>query len=271
MPGAASGPEPQLIRDATRILLIGLERGSARLVLEVPEPASSGGEGDRLFEPPPPDLGFRALEGFVEGIHELETASTRTTPSGWDASLMVVAKDLADLAQERNYEISLDAEPPGGERRSARITPSTAERFAVQQSPVRRRRTAVGRLILVDLGRGRIDIEDAAGHRTQAHFRDELEAAVRPLLGEFVRATGEEEVDEATGHRGKLEIEAVAPVGEQTPLEGDFWSNRPATELSTDQGAAPIISIEDFSAPDVFSDEDVERFLEAIRDSRSDG
>jgi hypothetical protein len=208
------------------------------------------------------------MQRFVEGIHELETAPTPVTPADWDASLLQVAQDLAELSEERPYAITLDARPPRGEWSVAHITPATAGRFTMRHAPTRRRRTALGRLILVDLGRGRIDIEDSAGHRTEALFEDELERTVRRLVGEFVQASGEEEFDEATGRAGKLQVEALEPVGEQPSLGAEFWSHRSADERATEQGVGPVSSIEDFSAPGVFSEEDLEGFLEAIRESR---
>lgn len=272
LPGAAAGPEPRSIRDATRLLLVALEAGSAKLVLEVPEPtAEDEAHEEQLFEPPPRDLGFRAMQRFVEGIHELETASAPVMPADWDASLLQVAQDLAKLSEERRYDITFDALPPGGERRVAHITPAAANRFTIQPAPTRRLRTALGRLILVDLGRGRIDIEDSAGHRTHAVFEEGLQNTVRRLVGEFVRASGEEEVDEATGRRENLEVAVLDAVGEQALLGAEFWSDRSADEQATEQGVGPISSIDDFSAPDVFSEKDLDDFLQAIRESRSDG
>ena len=61
---------------------------------------------------------------------------------------------------------------------------------------------------------------------------------------------------------------SLDPAGEEIPLTGDFWRNRSAAEQAREQGVGPITSVTDFAAGDVFDDDELQRFIETIREGR---
>ncbi len=265
-PGQAPGPVPREIHDTTNLLLVGIEAGSAQLLLELPVPDElEATEG--LFPLPPRDLGLRAMDTFVRGIHELELGRAGV-PDGWDNAVMEVAEDLADFARERQVVIELTSKTLGRPPRTARISPPIADRFRVRHTPIRQPRTSRGRLFLVDLKAGRIDVEDERGARVQCQFPERLEAQVKRLVGEMVVVSGQEEFDVAVGRHGRLEVTHLASATEEVPLPSDFWENRTAAEQAGEQGVTPIVSIGDFATGDVFDEAELERFIETIREGR---
>jgi len=262
------------LRRATELLLTGIEPGSATLVLELrPSPDGEEMTEERLFRPPPLDVGLRAMERFVAGLHELEEGSERV-PEGWDTSVMEVAEELAELSTSRHIEVSLDVAIPSSAPRRARIAPELAPRFAVRHAPSRRRRTASGELIAVDLRKGRIDVEDATGRRVQCRFdpeTTELMDRVKRLVGRVVLVSGQEELDIATKKVGKLEVETLEETGVVVPLHEMFWQRRSAAEQAREQGAEPLGSIAEVSATETFTSEELEAFSQALRELRRQG
>lgn len=265
-PGGLPGPVPQEVRIVTNLLLVGIQPGSAQLLLELPVPEEARNE-EGLFERPPRDLGQRAMDVFVRGLHDLETGASTEVPEGWDNSIMEVAESLAAFARERGYAIEFDAHPSERQHRRALITPDAVERFSVRHAPIRQRRSARGRLFLVDLKSGRIDIEDEKGQRIQCHFPAELEQTVKSLIGETVLAAGEQEVDLALNRVGKLEVSTLQQAPEALPLADDFWLNKSAGEQAAEQDVAIISSVDDFAAVE-FASEELDHFIDAIRDIR---
>lgn len=265
-PGRAPGPVPRDVYETTNLLLVGIESGSANLLLELPVPEQTESD-EGLFPLPARDLGLRAMDIFVRGLHELELGAT-DVPDEWDNSVMEVAEDLAAFAKDRQVVIDISSRTPQRKIRKARISPATADRFSIRHAPIRQPRTAQGRLFLVDLKAGRIDVEDDDGQRVQCHFPPELETRVKSLIGEIVLVSGVEEFDVAVGRRGKLEVASLDPGGEEVPLSGDFWRNRSAVEQAREQGVGPIPSVADFAAGDVLDEDELQRFIETIREGR---
>jgi hypothetical protein len=270
-PGSSPGRLPRTIDDATRLVFTGIDRGSAVLQLELPEPADAGAPSPEgtLFEPPARDLGFRAMDTFVRGLRGIELApDAATVPDGWDSSVMEVARELADLAEERDFSLTFDARPPNLAASIARITPQSAPSLRHRRSVVRRRRSARGLLVAVDLGTGRVDVQEAAGGRVSCHYEEALETVVKQHLGAVVIASGEEDFDEVLGKHGRLELESLQGASEQMGVEDTFWLNPSATEQAAQQDVGPIVSIEELAAPDLFTDEDIDAFLAAIHRAR---
>lgn len=272
-PGAARGRMPRDLRLATNLLLVGIKRGSAELLLELPLPQEEEGEKEEegLFRPAPSDLGQRAMEVFVGGLHDLETATGAQVPQGWDNSVMEIAEHLANFATERQYAIRLKARSTRRKERTARISPDTADRFRIRHAPIRRSRTARGQLIAVDLGSGRIDVLSEDAKRVQCHFDPEASALmdrVKKLIGEKIDVSGQEEFDVALGKAGKLEVESLEPASEQVPFHEMFWQNKSSSEQAREQGVGPIRSITELAAPVEFSDEELDTFIQAIQESR---
>ncbi|MEO8292602.1 MAG: hypothetical protein ABI635_05645 [Actinomycetota bacterium] len=270
-PGSAPGRLPRTIEDATRLVLIGIGRGSAVLQLELPEPVEAGSprHEEPLFAPPARDLGFRAMDTFVRGLHEIEQVSDAgAVPDGWDSSVMEVARGLAEVVEERNIALTFDARPPDLSASVARMTPQTAPRLRELRAPVRRRRTARGRLIAVDLTTGRVDVQEAAGGRVSCHYGEALESAVKRHLGVVVVASGEEDYDEALRKHGRLELDSLEGASEQMGFEDTFWLNRSAAEQAAQQGVGPIESIDELAASDLFTDREIDAFLAVIHEAR---
>jgi hypothetical protein len=252
----------------TRLLLVDIREGSATLALELPAPRDDDVlDESRLFPVPPRELGFRAMERWVGGLHELESGAIDHVPPGWDNSVMDIAERLAEFAVDRNFSITLDAQPPESRRAVARITPEAAPRYKMRHSRIRRRRTVRGRLILVDLGRGRVEV-DEGGRRVECEFPEELQAVVKRLLGETVVVAGDEEFDLSTSRAQKLQLDHVAKAPEEVPLHEAFWEMKTIEELAREQGVEPIQSIQALAAPDLFADEDLEQFINIIREAR---
>ncbi len=270
-PGSAPGRLPKTIEDATRLVLVGIGSGSAILQLELPEPAEEGGlqADEPLFAPPARDLGFRAMDTFVRGLHAVEQVSAAAAvPDGWDSSVMEVARELAVVVEERNIALTFDARPPDLSASVARMTPQTIRRLRELRVPVRRRRTARGLLVAVDLGTGRVDVQEAAGGRVSCHYTATLETAVKRHLGAVVIASGDEDFDEALGKHGRLELDSLEGASEQMGLEDTFWLNPSAAEQALQQGVGPIESIDELAASDHFTDEDIDAFLAVIHEAR---
>ncbi len=270
-PGPALESLPRSLRRATELLLTGIEPGSAILVLELPAPEDLEMSPDeRLFEPPAPDVGFRAVDRFVRGLHQLEDGLEQV-PEGWDNSVMEIAENLAELTRTRGIAITLRAAVPAARPSMARIAPDLAPRFAVRHATIRRRRAARGELIAVDLRRGRIDVEDATGRRVQCQFDPEapaLMASVKQLVGQVVLVSGEEEFDVVLNRTGKLEVQALQPAGEEIPLHETFWQNRSVAEQAREQRAEPLRSLHELLPSEAFTDEELDAFVQALRELR---
>jgi hypothetical protein len=273
--GVAPGPLPKPVLEATELLLVGVESGSAVLALELPSPkVEPEAEDLRLVPLPSKDLGFRAMERFVAGLRQLSSTLGSAVPRDWDNSVMEVAESLSVFAQERGISMTLDAwSPMPGKRVTARITPDLAPRFRIRHAPVKRRRTARGQLIAVDLGTGRVDVLDTQRQRVHCEFSvesPETAAVVRQLLGRNVVVSGEEEFDAASQKSGRLEIESLEPASEETPLAEAFWMNPSAAEQALEQGVWPIESVAVLARPDLFTEEEIDSFIRAIREAGED-
>lgn len=265
-PGRAPGPVPRDVYETTNLLLVGIESGSANLLLELPVPEELESD-EGLFPLPARDLGLRAMDAFVRGLHRLERGEAEV-PDEWDNSVMEIAEDLAAFAKDRQVVIDISSTTPRQKTRKARISPANADRFRVRHAPITQPRMARGRLFLVDLKSGRIDVEDEDGQRVQCHFPSELETRVKSLIGEIVLVSGVEEVDLAAGSRRKLEVASLDPGGEEVPLSRDFWDNTSAVEQAREQGVGPISTVVDFAAGDVLDEDELQRFIETIREGR---
>ncbi|MCA1840405.1 MAG: hypothetical protein ABR507_07945 [Actinomycetota bacterium] len=267
-PGSAPGPLPKNIKDATELLLVGVETGSAVLSVEL-APQAEENDSAQLFQSPS-NLGLRAVDSFVQGLHQLETQPSAAVPNSWDNSVMEVAESLFQLTQERNFSVTLTSQIPQGQEKSARVSPDNVDRFQIRHAPIRRPRTARGTLIMVDLETGRVDVKPEGGRRVQCVFPEELRPDVERLIGQSVEARGEEEYDVALNKASKLEISTMGPAGEQERLDADFWRNPSLAELAETQGIGPIRSLADLPTAEI-SDEDFEVLAESLRASRSDG
>lgn len=265
-PGRAPGPVPRDVHETTNLLLVGIESGSANLLLELPVPEEIESD-EGLFPLPSRDLGLRAMDTFVSGLHQLERGAT-DVPAEWDNSVMEVAEDLATFAKERQVVIDISSSTPKKKTRKARISPANADHFRVRHASISQPRTARGRLFLVDLKTGRIDVEDDNGQRVQCHFPSELESRAKSLIGEIVLVSGVEEVDLAAGSHRRLEVASLDPGGERVPLSDDFWDNKSAIQQAREQGVGPIASVVDLSAGDVLDEDELRRFIETIREGR---
>lgn len=49
-----------------------------------------------------------------------------------------------------------------------------------------------------------------------------------------------------------------------------FWLNPSAAEQAAQQGVGPIESMDELAAPDLFTDEDIDAFLDVIHRARRD-
>jgi hypothetical protein len=268
--GVAPGPLPSPVRAATELLLTGIEAGSATLLLELPSPEiDEEAELDRLFEPPPTDLGLQALDRWVEGLHDLQVGG-EGVPEAWDNSVMEIAERLARVTTERDLTVELNTRALNRTRR-ARITPQLAPRFAVRHAPIRRQRTARGELIAIDLRSGRVDVEDVAGRRVQCRFdpeSTELTTRVKQLVGQVVSVSGEEEFDAALNKAGKVEIEVIERAAEAVPLGEEFWLGKTAADQAGEQQVTPIADTAELASSEQIPDEEFDEFLRAIREAR---
>jgi len=268
VPGKAPGTVPRLVVETTNLLLVAIRPGSAVLDLELPLPEEPVREEEGLFPLPALDLGQRALDAFVGGLHELESREGVQVPEAWDNSVMEIAEELAGFAKERDVIIRLSAQATQRPVRTAQIAPDIAERFKVSHAPIRQRRTARGLLYMVDLKAGRIDVEDEKGQRLQCVFPPHLEGEVKRLVGSQVVVSGEEELDLALGRRGKLELSILEATSDSVPMHEAFWMNPSAAEQAAQQGVEAIGSVAQLAAPDVFTEEEIQAFLAAIREAR---
>lgn len=271
-PGGLPGPIPGRVRQVTELLLAGIEPGSATLVLELPPPKEAEDDEGRLFEPLPPDLGFRAMERFVDGLHQLELGGEEV-PQHWDNSVMEIAQGLGEVVTSRGYVIQMDARHGTAKPKRARIAPDVADRFNVRHAPIRRPQTARGELILIDLRKGRIDLETQEGKRVQCQFDPDvadLMSRVKSLVGQVVSVSGEEEFDIAQGKAGRLEVHSLDAASEEVPLHEMFWRNLSAEEQAADQGVETLRSLLELSATELFSEAELEEFGRAVEEAGRD-
>jgi hypothetical protein len=252
---------------ATGLTLVGLAAGSTVLEFKLEEPSVGDADSDeqRLFAPPPKDLGFRALKSFVSGLKDRVEQTDAPLPDSWDGAVAAKADDLAKFARERNVSLTIESKEPDLGQQQVTISPGSALHHA-PSTVVRRRRTTSGRLILVDLGSGRIDVEESSGRRVKGRFAADLETVVTATVGRIITASGEEEFDQATGKSGLVEFEAIEAAAEAIRLSDDFWANRTAGEQAEAQGVAPIASIAALARPDMVTDDDVQSLLEILRE-----
>lgn len=270
LPGSAPGKLPKTIEDATRLVLTGIGAGSAVLQLELPEPEEADESSDEAMFPfPALDLGFRAMDRFVRGLHVVEESPIAADmPEGWDNSVMDVARGLAETAEERSMSLTFDARPPHLGTSVARITPQTASSLKLRRSPVRRRRTARGHLVAVDLGTGRVEVQEVVGGRVSCHYEESMVGAVRRLLGTVVVASGEADFYEDSAKFGRLELDSLEVATEQMGIDDLFWLNLSAEEQAARQGTEAIGSLDELAAPGVFTDDDFAEFLTEIKARR---
>lgn len=267
-PGAAPGPLPEAVREATELLLVGVEQGSAVAVIELNPPADNEVEDDRLMPLPIRDLGLRAMDRFVEGLHQLELSQDGGIPEGWDTSVVEVAEKLAEAASERRVRVTIKSKAPTTAEKVAHIDPETADRFRVHRATVKRRRTAQGELVAIDLEKGRLDLKGSRGPRIHCQFGPELLDQARHLVGETVLVSGEEEVDLASNKPGRLEVDTLKLSSQQVLPHEAFWLNRSASEQAAEQGTRPLRDVSELASKD-FSVGDIEGFLEAMAELRS--
>jgi hypothetical protein len=267
-PGSAPGPLPEAVREATELLLVGVERGSAIAVIELNPPPDEVIDDGRLMPLPVRDLGLRAMDRFVEGLHQLETSDNGNIPEGWDTSVVEVAQRLAEAATERRLRVTFNAKSPIASEKTAHIQPDTADRFRVRHATVKRRRTAQGELVAIDLEKGRLDLKSSRGPRIQCHFGPELLDHARHLVGESVLVSGEEEVDLASNKAGRLEVDTLKLSNQRILPDEAFWLNRSAAEQAAEQGTGPLQTVAELASED-FSEKDVEGFLAAMAELRS--
>lgn len=267
-PGSAPGPLPETIREATELLLVGVERGSAVAVIELNPPWESETEDDRLMPLPARDLGLRAMDRFVDGLHQLEVSDQGRVPEGWDASVVEIAEKLAETASERRLRVTFKAKAPTTQERVAHIEPDASERFRVRHATVRRRRTAQGELVAIDLEKGRLDLKGARGPRVHCQFGPELLDQARHLVGEAVLVSGEEEIDLASNRPGRLEVDTLKLSSQQVLPHETFWLNPSAAEQTAQQRTRPVGQVNEFASED-YSEEDIDGFLEALAELRS--
>ncbi len=268
-PGVAPGPLPEAVRRSTELLLVGIERGSAVAQIELRSLHGSELEAEpSLLPPSAEDLGIRALDSFVSGLHSLEAGTQPVVPNNWDMSVMEIAEKLGMVAAERNVTVTLRSQPPQGEARVARIRPDEAQRYRVNHTLVRRRKSARGELIAIDLEKGNLAVKSERG-RVQCHFGESLLQQAKGLVGEVVVVSGLEEIDLASNRAGRLEVDSLEISTQQQLLGEDFWLNRSASEQAAEQGSRPLKSIADIAASDDFSDEDVATFTSAMDELRS--
>jgi hypothetical protein len=267
-PGSAPGPLPETIREATELLLVGVEQGSAVAVIELNPPREGETEDDRLMPLPARDLGLRAMDRFVDGLHQLEVSDQGGVPEGWDTSVVEIAEKLAETASERRVRVTFKAKAPTTPEKVAHIRPEAAERFRVRHATVKRRRTAQGELVAIDLEKGQLDLKGSRGPRVQCHFGPELMDQARRLVGETVLVSGEEEVDLSSSKAGRLEVDTLKLSSQQVLPDEAFWLNRSAAEQAAEQGIQPLRTVAELASED-FSEEDIQGILAALAELRS--
>lgn len=261
--GSGSGKSTRALRDATELLLVGIEEGSAVAIAELRQPRDEDAQ-DQLPSLPPRDLGIRALETFIDGLRELETNQEPRVPAKWDNSVMDVAEQLARFTSERNVSLSMTTESAVRPAHAATVTGSQAEKLSIRHVAQPRRRSVRGELILIDLDTERIDIKDLSGRRTHCTFADSTRDQVLALVGHQVMATGEEDVETSTGRASPLRIESLVDAGEQMALGEDFWRNPSAEEQAMEQRTKRITSVAELADPS-FDEAEIDAFLSEIR------
>ena len=130
-PGVSAGPLAASVADATELTLVGLAAGSTVLDFRLEEPAVAEGDSDeqRLFSPPPKDLGFRALKSFVGGLKDRVEHDDAPLPDGWDVAVAARADELAKFVRERYVSLTLESKEPDLGQQQVTISPQSAPRL----------------------------------------------------------------------------------------------------------------------------------------------
>ncbi|CAN5891238.1 hypothetical protein BH23ACT12_BH23ACT12_21320 [soil metagenome] len=121
---------------------------------------------------------------------------------------------------------------------------------------------------MVDLGKGRVDVETEDKRRTQCTFPPHLKPQVEQLIGRMVDAAGNEEYDAALSKAGKLEILSLDLTFRQDRLDEEFWQDASAKQLAEQQNVKPF-SFDGVDSGE-FTAEDIEALLTDIRSARGD-
>lgn len=249
----ARGGRPAAREDlVTAFRLVEMKPGSTLLTLEPIPPAALDAEAEPLAE-----VETLALENLAA---LLETVSDERAPL--DAAVTdAVASARRALGTDGAIEIRI------GDARHRVVIDKRRVRdleMRVRRYDARELRIS-GRLHMIDVEPDKVGIRASDGVDWVCSYPEALESDVTGLLGKHVTARGVGQLQNA--NRGTLAIDAIRPVDEfeQTPL---FTFERiPLEELLADQGVtAPrgAVSI----LPDDLSDDEADRYLEALLDAR---
>jgi hypothetical protein len=237
----------------TAFRLVDFSPGSAVMTLLPEVPASEAQDQPALAKAEVlPEENLRALLDAVEDPKVVLDPAVTDALDGARRSLGVNGQIDIRLGDRRRprRQVVID------ERRVAALRERVRE-------PVPRLLRVSGRLHMIDLEPDRVGIRARDGIDWICSYKDELENAVRALVGMNVWARGTGQVISAA--RGTMRISEIHAIGEyaQTPL---FTFERvPVEQLMLEQGIEGPqgkVSI----VPDDLSDEEVDLFFDAIID-----
>lgn len=253
-----SGRLQAQVEAATRLEFVGIEDGSALLLVDFPQ------DIDRAL--PMLDLGELAIDRLIDGLENV-TEPAFELPSDWDDGVLRAISELGKTMQRGHVE-SVEMVRPNG--RSSRFTPSTNEFIASQlERPLPLiERSVLGRLMMVDFDadKRRCRIEPTDGSKVECTYPLDLKEAVRSNATRFVEVKGY--ATEQNGRIKHLSILELVPL--QTPAGVDAESEpKNLSQLIEEQGVQRISEANDLVDPDLWTDDaEVDAFLEWVNNER---
>lgn len=248
------------IEAATRLELVGLEEGSARLVLDFPADVA------RPF--PDLDVGCLAIDSLVSGIEAL--SSHDALPVDWDDGVFRAVSSLGKTLDRGDVStINLESRS----RLSGTYTNTVSRRV---KSRLERERPmefveVVGRLMMVDFNadKRRCRIEPPRGSAVECTYPLDLQSSLRELAHRFVQAEGYAEV-QPDGKIRRLSILRLSPVTTPAGVVAEP-APRAIYALITEQAPPPFDTAQDFFDPSLWNgDEEVDAFLEWLGEHRDE-
>lgn len=253
-----AGRHSGVVDTSTRLELVSLEAGSARLEMDFPAD----------IERPLPgfDLGALAVDSLVGGIGLL--GSDDASPDDWDEGVYRAVSGFSrTLGRGGVSTITLETRTD----RSCRYTSAVGERVKRRLDRERPMKfvDVVGRLMMVDFHaeKRRCRIEPMRGPAVECTYPLDLLNGLREYAQRYVHADGYAELDQ-DGKIRRLSILRLSPVSTPGTPTAEVVP-RSIDALIDKQALQPFTSSQDFVDPELWDgDDEVDSFLRWVDEHR---
>lgn len=260
------GRTPETLQAATQLMLVGLRPGSTTLDIAGPPLQAELDLGDEI-EPNVMVQTIQVLGTALEGVAHHDANLPDIAPSAVDT----LSSWLVGLSSYDRVEVEVKESPHRPPRR-VDFVPEAAHALLEQKrsslEPHKTKqpsRVVEGELYAVNLHTGRFSLQDDLGHTIYLSVPTTLREGIERLLGQRAQATGLAVLDESGGIK-ELHVEELNSAPGVQGLDADaFWRVHELGSMLNQ--ATPLASIDELAMDDL-TDEEAERFWEAIDDRR---